>query len=162
MNLSKNLGLFRTLALGVTAAFALACAGEMSGEITPEELAALESEQSEIFGSDACKNIDITVENEFEVSGSTRRVKVLKFEFYSSSEGRWLTEDVSNQEINVGGSRTWSNEDLQYAENDRITQVKIHYQYQEFDGDWSDSESHIDNIADVTCRADQNFNLTLE
>jgi hypothetical protein len=136
----------------LTAALASACGGPDEAEV----------DQAAIFGSDACKNTDIKITNNFEVSGSARKIKVLSVEYYSASEGRWLSEDLANTDISAGSSHWWYDEDLQYAENDLITKFKVHFKYDEFDGDWSDEQTHTDDTTDKDCYAGTNFYLDVE
>jgi hypothetical protein len=152
-NLFHHLFVFGSIAL-----FAVACGGEdMSGIEDPQTV----EDESAIFGSDACKNTDIKITNSFEDGVSARQIRVLNVQYYSSSEGRWYTEDLANTDISYGSSHWWYDEDLQYAENDTITQFKIVFNYRESDGDWSDSVSQIDDITNVVCHAGQNFYLTV-
>lgn len=148
----------KLLVVGAAAALVSACGGtELDQTEAPAEV-----DEAAIFGSDACKNTDIEIDNNYTLSGSARRIKVLKIEYYSASEARWLTENLADTEIAAGSDEWFFNEDLQYAENDLITQFKIHFKYVEFDGDWSDTVVQTDNTPDVTCRAGTNFHLTVD
>lgn len=143
---------------GAAAALVSACGGDPA-DMGDEE--PLEAEEAAIFGSDACRNVDIEIDNDYVVSGSAVVIKVLKVEYYSASEAKWYTENLADDEVATTGLTTWTNEDLQYAENDLLTQFKIHFKYKEFDGDWSDTVVKTDNIADKTCLANSVFRLTV-
>ena len=75
------------------------------------------------FG-DACKNVNLSVENDY-------GVVVTNFEFWSQSEGRWLNEQFSNISV-PGGAKDFvvaRNQNIEHAENDKITQIRVHYEY---------------------------------
>ena len=137
---------------------ATGCMADMSDDLGDD----VASDQAAIFGSDACKDVDFKITNSYEVSGSPRDIHVLSVDYYSASEGRWYTEDLANTTIDVGASHWWYNEDLQYAENDTITMLKVKFKYVEFDGDWSDVVTQTEDIPDVVCHAGQNFYVTLD
>ncbi len=77
------------------------------------------------FGN-ACKNVNLSVDNENDYG-----VKVTRFEFWSASEGRWLGDDFNNIDV-PGSARDFvvrRGENIEHAENDRITQIRVHYEY---------------------------------
>ena len=144
--------------LGLGALAALTAFGGEPGEVAGEESSIA---PMAILGSDACKNVDINIVNGVEIAGVARRIKVLSVDLYSASEGRWLREDLGNVEIESRRSRTWNNEDLQYAENDTITKARVHLKYREDDGDWSDEITRSEDIEDLICVADTFFHITI-
>lgn len=113
-----------------------------------------------LLGSDACKNTEITVTNLRERSGVETDLLVTKVEYYSASEARWYTEDLSNEEVDFGTSLTWNNEDLQHAENDLLTKFRVYYQY-ETGHAWSSLVYQEVDIVDDVCHADDNYSLTV-
>lgn len=133
----------------------------LEGEGALDEAAFGELEQP-LLGSDACKDVDIRITNSFEDGNRQARILVLSIEFYSSSEGRYISEDLANAEIAYGSNRWWYNEDLQYLENDTITQVRVHFKYRESDGDWSDEVTQVVDIPNDVCRADDDYHVTLD
>lgn len=145
--------LFSVVALGASA-----CGGEME----PEEAAPVAEKQAALFGSDACKGVDITVENNYEDVSRPAAILVRKLEYYSASEGRWLTEDVPNKEIAYGSVGTIWDQDLQYAENDTITAWRVIFSYLETDGQWSIDTSQYINTTDDVCHADDNYRLLVD
>lgn len=155
-----------TATLTALSLFAAGCGGELTDdELTEEELAAeeaaLDETEQPLFGSDACKNADIRITNSFEDVGRAARIRVEYVQFYSASEGRYITEDLVNTEIAYGGSNWWYNEDLQYAENDTITAWRVYFRYRESDNDWSDLVyQYIDTPNDV-CHAGDNYVMTV-
>jgi hypothetical protein len=78
------------------------------------------------FGN-ACKNVNFSVDNENDYP-----VTVTRFELYSASEGRWLSDDFKNIVI-PGGAKDFAvrrGENVEHAENDRITEIRVHYRYE--------------------------------
>ena len=161
--------------LTVLSLFAAGCGGdledfedeELGGEPGLEEPAAeaeapaLEESESALFGSDACRNVDLRITNSFEDVARTARIRVEHVSFYSVSEGRYITEDLPNTEISYGQSSWFYNEDLQYAENDTISAWRVYFRYQESDNDWSDLVyQYIDTPNDV-CHADDDYTMTV-
>lgn len=137
-------------------------AGACGGEMEPEEAAPVAEQQANLFGSDACKGVDITVENNYEDVSRPAAILVRKLEYYSASEGRWLTEDVANKEIAYGSAGTIWDQDLQYAENDTITAWRVIFSYRETDGQWSIDTSQYINTVDDVCHADDNYRLLVD
>lgn len=77
------------------------------------------------FGN-ACKNVNFSVDNENDYG-----VKVTKFDLWSKSEGRWLKNSFKGVTV-PGGAKDFAvrrGENVQYGENDRITKIKAHYEY---------------------------------
>jgi len=125
------------------------------------ESAQTASTNAALFGSDACKNTDITVKNSFFYDARQREIRVENVHYYSASEGRWYTQGLDNADIDYGHQHTWLNKDLQYSENDLLTKWRVYFRYRESDGDWSDSVyEEIDTPNDI-CHADDNYVLTV-
>jgi hypothetical protein len=149
--------MFASFALGASA-----CGGEMEFEGEAPAPAPVATTEANLFGSDACKGVDITIENNYEDVSRTATILVRRLEYYSASEGRWLSEDVPNTEVPYGSTRTISDQDLQYAENDTITAWRVHFSYRETDGQWSiETSQYIDTVNDV-CHADDNYRLLVD
>ena len=77
------------------------------------------------FGN-ACKNVNFSVDNNNDYG-----VTVTRFELWSQSEGRWLGDDFKNVGV-PGGAKDFvvrRGENVEHAENDRITQIRVHYEY---------------------------------
>jgi hypothetical protein len=56
-------------------------------------------------------------------------IRVRRFELWSESEGRWLNEDFRDIDVPRGAQNfvVEPNEDVEYGENDRITQIRVHF-----------------------------------
>jgi hypothetical protein len=76
------------------------------------------------FGN-AGKNVNFSVDNEF----TRGAVVVTSFDLWSESEGRWLKEDFHNVDVPVGAKDfvVRKGEDVEYAENDRITKIRVNF-----------------------------------
>lgn len=108
-----------------------------------------------LFGDDACRDVTFRVNNNFGAE-----IRVLRFELFSESEGRWLNEDFANVVVPGGrqGFVVREGENVEYGENDRITQIRVSFQRREADGDWSDTLTRIDNdIARPVCVAGKSY-----
>ena len=114
-----------------------------------------------IFGSDACKDTDITVENSRYRDGEETILKVHYVEYHSVSEGKWYTEQLDDKVLFYGDSFTWWNQNLEHAENDLIDEWWVVYEYFQ-GGDWSPSLVHQTFLTPGhICRADDNFSFTV-
>lgn len=131
------------------------------------EAEALTSEHVSALGADACRNTDITITNSYELDGLARPIRVHRVEFWSTSEGRWTSEDLANTSMEYGATLTWWNEDLAHAENDRITHWRVYFEYAEYIPGpellfWSTLYYMEINTADQTCAEDSNFEMTVD
>jgi hypothetical protein len=131
----------------------------------PEELAAADEEVSpppaHIFGSDACKNTDITITNSRTRDGINTAIEVQYVKYWDASEGAWLMEDLANYSLNFGTGHTWWNEDLEYTENDLITAFRVYYKVLE-GGSWGPVVYQEIDTPNQTCREDSNFSMTVQ
>jgi hypothetical protein len=77
-----------------------------------------------LFGSDACRNVVLAVDNNF-----GQDIRVRRFELWSASEGRWLNENFRDIDVRRDAQNfvVEPNEDIEYGENDRITQLRVHF-----------------------------------
>lgn len=80
------------------------------------------------FGN-ACKNVNFSVDNNYD-----KGVTVTKVELWSESEGRWLSDDFKNVPVPKGAKDfvVRKGENVEHAENDRITKIRYHYQYEQW------------------------------
>jgi hypothetical protein len=121
----------------------------------------LQSTSQSLFGSDSCRNTDIFITNSRTRNGVDTAIEVHSVEFYSSSEGRWYSEDLTNEIVNFATTHTWWNEDLAHAENDLITKWRVYYKYAS-GGSWSSVVYQEIDTPNETCLADANFEMTVE
>jgi hypothetical protein len=106
-----------------------------------------------LFGDDACRNVILSVDNNF-----GQDIRVRRFELWSESEGRWLNEDFRDIDVPRGAQNfvVEPNEDVEYGENDRITQIRVHFD--------AAGEARIRtdrNIPDPICVAGKRYRPTI-
>jgi len=145
---------------------ACSAAGDAGNDGAPDALDAPDgtsaTASSALLGSDACKDTDITVKNSFFYDGREREIRVDYVRYYSASEGKWYTQSLDDEDIGYGHQHTWLNKDLQYAENDLLTKWRVYFRYRESDGDLSDPVYMELDTPNDTCRADDNYTLTVD
>jgi hypothetical protein len=119
------------------------------------------------FGN-ACKNVNFSVDNEFEVNGQPHSLTVERFELFSASEGRWLNENFADVFVpaNARDRAVRWGETVEYAENDRITQIRVHFRYVfDNDPDGPGETFHASftdtSITDPVCVAGRWYNPTI-
>lgn len=110
-----------------------------------------------ILGSDACRNVNFRVTNNFNFE-----ITVDRFDLFSASEGRLLRENFRPVAVpaNTRSVMVRAGEDVEYGENDRITMIVVHY-WRMVDGrrvnrTWTDR-----TIANPICTADRTFVATV-
>lgn len=124
----------------------------------PEEIEGgeqVETTSQGLLGS-SCNNTDIFITN----SRFNTAIEVRSVEFYSASSGNWHSEDLSNAILNYGTQGIWWDEDLAGAQNDLITQWRVHFRYV-VAGGWSSEVYQTINTPNETCLADANFYMTV-
>lgn len=129
---------------------------ESDVEATGNEEETATTEQA-ILGSDACRNVEITVING-RADGVT--IEVDRVEYYSASEAKWYTQSLGDEIIFENDSFTWTNKDLQHAENDLITKWKVKFR-RDTGSSWSSWTEQEINTPDDVCLADDNYTLTV-
>ena len=100
---------------------------------------------------DACRNVSFRIKN-----STGRAIDIKKVKYYNLSEARWETESVKNgsERCNNGQTCELQREDLNGAENDRITKVK--FIYKEVNSN-IERESNQFEPTDPVCRAEKVF-----
>ena len=141
---------------------ACGAAGEAGNDPTTDTPEGATTSANSALWGDACKDTDITVVNSFFYDGREREIRVDNVHYYSASEGRWYTQGLDDEDIGYGRQHTWLNKDLQNAENDLLTKWRVYFRYRESDGDWSDSVYMELDTPNDTCRADDNYTLTVD
>jgi hypothetical protein len=87
-----------------------------------EEDIELGSTQQAIFGSDACKRVDICITNGGDEVRDIRYVR-----YYDASDGKWRKEDLANRDLGPGERRCWASQTLEYTKNDIIREWRPAY-----------------------------------
>lgn len=110
-----------------------------------------------LLGSDACRRVRFTVNNE-----NVSEIIVQRFELFSVDEGRWLNEDFRNVRVPAGerGFLVQDSETVEYAEGDDISQIRVHFRIQR-DGRWRNAVWVDPDIANRKCVAERTYNATV-
>jgi hypothetical protein len=122
----------------------------------------LGASQAYAFGN-ACKNVNFSVDSNFTQGDG---VTVTSVELWSQSEGRWLYNDFKNVFV-PNGARDFvvrKGENVEYAENDRITAIKYNYKYDQLIEGKSKTvhaSSTDPSITDQVCVADRWYKGTI-
>ena len=91
-----------------------------------------------IASADLCRNVDIHIHNEF-VNGYGRQIKLVDFDYWDNTEGKWREENfVANQIIDYGDDYLITNRDLEYVGGESGVKVRIQFKYQTTDNGWSE------------------------
>jgi hypothetical protein len=123
---------------------------------------ALTASQAYAFGN-ACKNVNFSVDNNFTAADG---VTVTGVDLWSQSEGRWLYNDFKNVYVPFG-KRDFvvrKGENVEYAENDRITAIRYYYKYEQLIEGKSKTvhaTSTDTSIVDQVCVADRWYKGTI-
>ena len=104
------------------------------------------------FGN-ACKNVNFSIDN-----GYQSYIEVASFELWSESEGRWLKEDFRNIFVPPKDFVVRRGEDIEYGENDRITQIRVKFRVVPLD---AYSYATDTNINDPVCAAGRWYKATI-
>lgn len=130
---SHHLALLSLACLG-----AVACGDEFIDEQLPvDESLPVDEQSAELFGSDACKDVDLHVYNDgLEYNGRFRKMRITKLEYYSATDGKWRTENVPNVVVPYNSYVSHRDRNLQYADNDRITMWRVHFDLANGSGGW--------------------------
>ncbi len=98
----------------------------------------------------------VEVKNNF-LDGGCRAADIIIYGYkvFSESEGVWMSrQNIKNVTIKAGDTATLPEEDLESAENDRLTAIEIKFAYKESDGDFSKTFYQIDDMNDIAnCHA---------
>ena len=117
-----------------------------------------------LFGSDACRDVIFSVDNNF-----GRPIVVERFELFSASEGRWLNENFRDMDVPAGEQNfvVRNGEAVEYGENDRITEILVHFRWwdnraRNGRGGWVDERRVDREIARPICVAGKRYRATIE
>jgi hypothetical protein len=107
--------------------------------------------QQPLFGSDACKSVDIRVLNSLSYT-----ITVRSLEYYNASEGRWQTEDLANRDVSPGAMEFWT-PNFENSENDWLYSFNVIYDHPGHNG----HVYHV-NTPDQTCIPGRVFLLEIQ
>lgn len=134
---------------------------------------ALNGGAAHAFGN-ACRNVSFTVDNNFTANADDDAaieqvaITVERVELWSQSEGRWLNEGIPDVTVPAGRQEFLirAGETVEYAENDSITQMRVHFNYL-VDGNSDAAPRRVhtsrtdSNIAVPKCTAGKTYHATI-
>ena len=125
------------------------------------------------FGN-ACKRVNFSVDNNFTYFDQAQNktvatpITVERFELWSESEGRWLNENFPDVVVPAGAKdfAVRRGETVEYAENDRITQIRVSFRFfgdtsDNAPPDWHDRTRTDTSIVSPVCVADRWYKATI-
>jgi hypothetical protein len=144
------------VAIGLLGASACSAAGVEDTDLVAEagetdEADAITTSEQPLFGSDACKSVDIRVLN-----SRSYPITVRSLEYYNASEGRWQSEDLTNKVVDPTAMEFWT-PNFEYSENDWIYSFNVIYDH----GSQSGLSYHV-NTPDQTCIPGRVFLLEIK
>lgn len=104
-----------------------------------------------VAAADTCRDVDIKVRNEFTQNGSPIQIKVIDFDYWDNTEGKWRDEAfVGNVIINPGALVTLAaDRNLSFVGNEGGVQIRVQYKYLTANNGWSET---LDAVSDpFTC-----------
>jgi hypothetical protein len=96
---------------------------------------------AKLAAADACKNVDIRVKNSFKDDRTAVQIKVIDFDYWDDTEGKWREEAfVGNLIVNPTQILTLvENRTLSYVGNENGVQIRIQFKYLTQSNGWSDT-----------------------
>lgn len=108
--------------------------------------------------ADLCKNTNIIVENQFKNGDNEVKIRVLKVNYYDTTDKRWRDNDVKNTEISFGDKQTIV-EDLEHVENESVPKMQVLFEFEENKGWSGDMWSNVDEVNSSSCVKGSNYNV---
>jgi len=110
-----------------------------------------------------CKDVTVTVINNFEHAGNKLQIKVVDFDYWDNTEAKWR-EEVGVANVIVapdGGKSKLGTRDLEYVGGEKGVRVRIQYKYLSgSSGNWSEILNAQSDT--FTCQADGPNPVTVE
>ena len=86
-----------------------------------------------------CKDVTVKVQNDFIHDGSALQIKVVDFDYWDDTEGKWREENwVGNEVIDPGDLRTINTRNLEYVGGESGVVVRVQYKYMTAKNGWSE------------------------
>jgi hypothetical protein len=112
-----------------------------------------------VASADLCRNVDIHIHNSFVTNGASRQIKVVDFDYWDATEGKWREENfVANEIIDYGGNYTISNRDLEYVGGEAGVKIRVQFQYRTTSNGWSDDINATSGT--FTCNDEEDVYVT--
>jgi hypothetical protein len=89
----------------------------------------------------SCKDVTIKVDNDFEHDGSAKDIKVVDFDYWDDTEGKWRGENyVGNLVIDFNnGPRTLTTRNLEYVGGESGVIIRVQFKYLTATNGWSET-----------------------
>lgn len=110
-----------------------------------------------------CKDVTVTVVNNFVHAGNKLQIKVVDFDYWDNTEAKWREEfGVDNVIVAPdGGKSKLGTRDLEHVGGEKGVRVRIQYKYLSgSSGNWSEILNAESDT--FTCQADGPNNVTVE
>jgi hypothetical protein len=96
---------------------------------------------AQLAAADSCKNVDLKVTNSYRDDGAPVQIKVIDFDYWDDTEGKWREEAVIGNLI-VNPSQTSmfvENRTLSFVGNENGVQIRVQFKYLTQNNGWSDT-----------------------
>jgi hypothetical protein len=89
--------------------------------------------------ADTCRDVDIVVENNFTQNGSPIQIKVIDFDYFDNTEGKWRDEAWNSNTIVAPGDTILYAEsrNLSFVGGESGTVIRVQFQYLTANNGWS-------------------------
>ena len=103
-----------------------------------------------VAAADTCRDVTIKVRNEFTQDTAPVQIKVIDFDYWDDTEGKWREESfVSNLIVNPGALATLATRNLSFVGGENDVQIRVQFKYLTATNGWSET---LDAISDpFTC-----------
>ncbi len=103
-----------------------------------------------IAAADTCRDVTIKVNNEFTQDAAPVQIKVIDFDYWDDTEGKWREESfVGNLIVNPGAIATLATRNLSFVGGESDVQIRVQFKYLTATNGWSET---LDAISDpFTC-----------
>jgi hypothetical protein len=111
--------------------------------------------------ADKCKNVDIHVTNLFIHDGTQRQVKVVDFDYWDDTEGKWREENfVDNFILDYNGSDDIPDRNLEYVGGESGVQIRVQFKYMTTNNGWSEALDAYSNV--FTCNNGEDVDVIID
>lgn len=111
--------------------------------------------------ADRCKDVTIKVDNDFTHDGSTPPIRVVDFDYWDNTEGKWREENsVVNVVIDENeGAKSIATRNLEYVGGESGVVIRVQYQYMTEKNSWSERLNA--QSSSFTCKKDGPNSVTV-
>jgi hypothetical protein len=116
---------------------------------------------AQVAFADKCKNVDIHITNEFIHDGTQRQVKIVDFDYWDDTEGKWREENlVNNFILDYGDDDDISDRNLEYVGNESGVQIRVQFKYMTTNNGWSEELDAYSSV--FTCNNGDDVYVTID